>query len=81
MKKKYDLERILKNYEDAKTEFNNLYYGDYQIRLFLDINFLHIYLDDLKHNKYYHVNILNHCINDLSVNKIVSAYEELKRCL
>ena len=39
MKKKYDLERIMKNYEDAKTEFNNLYYGDYQIRLFLDIHF------------------------------------------
>ena len=75
--KTYNLERIMKNYEDARREFNNKHVGTYQIRLLLDLDFLNFYIDDLKFEKHHHCQVLNNCIPDLSVNDIVEAFEEL----
>lgn len=69
--------KILNNYFHAGKLFNDKYKNHYNIRVFIDFNFLNIYLDNLQNNKGIKVQILNSEINDLSSEEILKAYEEL----
>ena len=71
------LQEIMNNYIYASKLFNEKYKNIYQIRVFIDFNFLNIFLDNLKNNTYTKVQILNNEINDLSYEIILKAYEDL----
>ena len=69
--------KIINKYIYASKLFNDKYKNKYQIRVFLDFNFLNIYLDNLQNEKGTKVQILNSEINDLSPEEILKAYEAL----
>lgn len=69
--------KIINNYIYASKLFNDKYKNKYQIRIFIDFNFLNIFLDNLQNEIGTKVQILNNEINDLSSEEILVAYEEL----
>ena len=69
--------KIINNYIYAAKLFNDKYRNQYEIKIFLDFDFLNIYLDNLQDKKVTKVQIVNIFINDLSSEKILKAYEEL----
>lgn len=68
---------IINNYIYASKLFNEKYKNVYQIRVFIDFNYLNIFLDNLKNNTFTKVQISNNEINDLSSEIILKEYEEL----
>ena len=69
--------KIINNYIYASKLFNDKYKNKYQIRIFIDFNFLNILLDNLQNEISFKVQILNSEINDLSPEEILKAYEVL----
>lgn len=69
--------KIIDNYIYASKLFNDKYKNKYQIRIYIDFDFLNIYLDNLQNDKFTKVQILNNEINELSLEEILKAYEEL----
>lgn len=50
---------------------------NYQIRVFIDFDFLNIIIDDIKNKVSYPFKILLSCVKDLSVDDILKCYNEL----
>lgn len=67
---------IVYKYIQASDIFNSKH-KDYQIRVFNDLNFLHIYVDNLKTELTYDLTILNEKINDYNIDDIVNYYDML----
>lgn len=67
---------IVYKYIKASDIFNDKH-KDYQIRVFNDLKFLHIYVDNLKTELTYDLTILNEKINDYSIDDIVNYYDML----